>query len=77
VLINDLRRLFSSCASCASPLKHPQSLGVLKGASLHNVKAGFEPKEAVVTFDDAKASVEQLTEATKQVGFPSSVKPGK
>ncbi len=33
VLKNDLRRLFSSCASCASPLKHPQTLGVLKGAS--------------------------------------------
>jgi mercuric ion binding protein len=40
------------------------------------VNATFEPsKEAAVTFDDAKTSVEQLLEATKRAGMPATVKP--
>lgn len=61
------------CAAC--PISVRKALEKVPGVT--NVKATYEPKEAVVTFDDARASVEQLTEATKQAGFPSSVKPGK
>jgi len=48
-----------------------------KVAGVQNVKATLEPPEAMVTFDDAKTSIEKLTEATKRAGYPSSVKPGK
>ena len=34
----------------------------------------FEKREAVVTFDDAKTSVQKLTKATEDAGYPSSVK---
>lgn len=61
------------CDSC--PITVRKALEKVTGVK--NAKATYEPKEAVVTFDDAKASVEQLTEATRQAGFPSSVKPGK
>ena len=48
-----------------------------KVAGVQNVKATLEPPEASVTFDDAKTSIEKLTEATKRAGYPSSVKQGK
>ena len=48
-----------------------------KVAGVQNVRASLEPPEAMVTFDDAKTSIEKLTEATKRAGYPSSVKPGK
>lgn len=34
----------------------------------------FETREAVVTFDDAKTSVQKLTKATTDAGYPSSIK---
>ena len=61
------------CAAC--PITVRKALEKLPG--VEKVKATYEPKEAVVTFDDAKTSVERLMEATKQAGFPSNVKPGK
>ncbi|MFY9316694.1 MAG: mercury resistance system periplasmic binding protein MerP [Burkholderiales bacterium] len=62
-----------NCSAC--PITVSQALK--KVAGVQNVKATLEPPEATVTFDDAKTSVEKLTEATKQAGYPSSVKPGK
>ncbi len=38
-------------------------------------KVSFEKKLAVVTFDDAMTSIDSLTEATKNAGFPSVIKP--
>ena len=35
----------------------------------------FDKKEAVVTFDDAKTSEQELIKATRNAGFPSSIKP--
>lgn len=61
------------CESC--PIGVRKALEKVPGVK--NAKATYEPKEAVVTFDDAKASVEMLTEATKNAGFPSSLKSGK
>ncbi len=61
------------CAAC--PITVKKALEKVKGVG--KVVATFEPNEAVVTFDDAKTSVEKLMEATKQAGFPSHVKPGK
>lgn len=62
-----------NCAAC--PITVRKALE--KVAGVQNVKATLEPPEAVVTFDDAKASVEALMEATKQAGYPSSVRTGK
>jgi mercuric ion binding protein len=39
------------------------------------VSASYERKEAVVTFDDGKASVEALTKATANAGYPSKPRP--
>jgi periplasmic mercuric ion binding protein len=41
-----------------------------------DVKASLERKEAVVTYDDTKATQEKLVETSKHAGFPnSSVRP--
>jgi len=58
------------CAAC--PISVRKALEKVPG--VQKVKASYEPKEAVVTFDDRKASVELLLEATKQAGFPALVK---
>jgi mercuric ion binding protein len=42
--------------------------GVTKAA------VSLEKAEAVVTFDDAKTTVETLTKATTNVGYPSKLK---
>ena len=34
----------------------------------------LEKREAVVTFDDAKTNVEALLKATKDAGYPSTLK---
>lgn len=62
-----------NCSTC--PLTVRKALE--KVAGVQNVKATLEPPEAMVTFDDAKTSIDKLTEATKKAGYPSSVKPGK
>ena len=38
------------------------------------VDVTFEPREAVVTFDDTKTSVHELIKATTDVGYPSELK---
>lgn len=59
-----------NCAAC--PITVRKALNKVVG--VQKVKATLEPPEAVVTFDDAKTSVDRLTEATEQAGYPSSVK---
>ena len=59
-----------NCEAC--PITVSKALKKVSG--VQNVKATLEPPEASVTFDDAKTSVEKLTEATKRAGYPSSVK---
>lgn len=59
-----------NCAAC--PITVRKALEKVPG--VQTVKATLEPPEAVVTFDDAKTGVDRLTEATKQAGYPSSVK---
>jgi mercuric ion binding protein len=59
-----------TCAACPITVKKALSKvdGVLK------VEVSYEKLEAIVTFDDAKTSVEALTRATANVGYPSSAK---
>lgn len=58
------------CEIC--PLTVKKALSKVPGVS--NVAASFEKKEAVVTFDDAKTSVDALTAATAGAGYPSKLK---
>ena len=44
------------------------------GSGVEKAAVTFEPREAVVTFDDKKTSVDKLREATKNAGYPSAPK---
>lgn len=59
-----------TCAAC--PITVKTALTKVEGVA--KAEVSFEKKEAVVTFDDAKTKVEALTEATKNAGYPSTVK---
>ena len=59
-----------TCASCPITVKH--ALSKVEGVSKTDVS--FDKRQAVVTFDDAKTSVQKLTKATENAGYPSSVK---
>jgi mercuric ion binding protein len=58
------------CSTC--PLTVKKALQKVHG--VEQVTATFEPKEAVVTFDDSKTTIEQLREATANAGYPSLLK---
>ena len=59
-----------TCATC--PITVKKALSKVEGVSTTDVN--FDKREAVVTFDDAKTSVQKLTKATEDAGYPSSVK---
>lgn len=59
-----------TCAACPITVKK----ALLKVPGVEKVVTTYEPKEAVVTFDDAKTKVEALLDATKNAGYPSTVK---
>jgi mercuric ion binding protein len=59
-----------TCAAC--PITVKKALSKVEGVS--QVDVSFDKREAVVTFDDAKTSIQKLTEATTNAGYPSSVK---
>ena len=52
-----------------------RSLTKIGGVS--KVDVSLEKAEAVVTFDDTKTSIEALLKATKDAGYPSSLKGGR
>ena len=60
-----------TCATC--PITVKKALQKVDGVT--EAKVTWEPKEAVVTYDDAKTDVGALTSATQNAGYPSSVKP--
>ena len=60
-----------TCATC--PLTVKAALSKVDGVL--EAKVTWAPKEAVVTYDDARTDVKGLTEATKNAGYPSSLKP--
>ncbi|MDZ7855784.1 mercury resistance system periplasmic binding protein MerP [Sphaerotilus sp.] len=59
-----------TCAACPITVK----TAISKVAGVSKVDVSYEKRQAVVTFDDAKASVQKLTQATENAGYPSSVK---
>lgn len=62
-----------TCSAC--PITVKKALEKVSG--VEKVTVTYEPKQAVVTFDDTKTNAEGLTQATKQAGYPSIVIPGK
>ena len=59
-----------TCDLC--PLTIKKAISKVPGVS--NVEASYEKKQAVVAFDDARTTVEALTQATANAGYPSTVK---
>lgn len=59
-----------SCATC--PITVKMAISRIEGVD--KVDVTFEPREAVVTFDDTKTSVHELIKATTDVGYPSELK---
>ena len=59
-----------TCAACPKTVR--TALEGVEG--VHSAEATFEPPEAVVRFDPDKVSVEELTNATKNAGYPSQPK---
>ena len=57
-----------TCVACPTIVKG--SLQKVEGVT--KVEVSFEQKTAVVTFDDAKATVEDLITATTNAGYPST-----
>ena len=60
-----------TCDLC--PLTIRKAISKVPGVA--SVEASYEKKQAVVTFDDSKASVEALMKATANAGYPSTLKP--
>ncbi len=59
-----------TCAAC--PITVKKALSKVDGVKEVNVS--YKKLEAVVTFDDAKTTVEALTKATENAGYSASVK---
>ena len=57
-----------TCSAC--PITVKAALNKVDGVS--QVDVSYADLEAVVTFDDARTSVEALTEATINAGYPST-----
>jgi mercuric ion binding protein len=59
-----------TCSAC--PITVKKALNRVDGVV--RTEVSFEKKEAMVTYDDAKTSANALMDATKNAGYPSSVK---
>ena len=62
-----------TCSSC--PITVKKALTKVDG--VQQVKASFEKREAVVTFDDTKTSAEKLSLASTNAGYPATLKVAK
>lgn len=58
------------CEMCPATVK--KALSRVPGVA--KVDASYKDKQAVVTYDATKTSVEALTKATTNAGYPSTVK---
>lgn len=58
-----------NCAAC--PITVKKALSKVAGVSKTDVN--LDRREVKVTFDDVKTSIEALTRATKDAGYPSTL----
>jgi len=61
-----------TCVIC--PITVKKALSRVEG--VNTVSVSFEKREATVTFDDSKTTVDALTAATANAGYPSKAKDG-
>jgi mercuric ion binding protein len=59
-----------TCATCPITVK----LALSKVDGVIDAKVTWEPREAVVTYDDTKTTPADLTRATENAGYPSIIK---
>ncbi|MFZ3206646.1 MAG: mercuric transport protein periplasmic component [Pseudomonadales bacterium RIFCSPLOWO2_02_FULL_63_210] len=59
-----------TCAACPFTVK--KALTKVEGVT--KAEVSYVNSEAIVTFDDAKTSVEALTQASENAGYPASLK---
>lgn len=59
-----------TCAAC--PITVKKALAKVDGVS--KAVVSYEKREAVVTFDDTKTTIEKIIDATEDAGYPSSLK---
>jgi mercuric ion binding protein len=55
------------CETCPITIR----MALMRVAGVSKAKVSYDRREARVTFDDSKTNVAALTEATKDVGYPS------
>jgi mercuric ion binding protein len=58
------------CAACPSIVK--ASLQAVPGVA--KVAVSYKDRTVTITYDDAKADLDQLTSATTKAGYPSALK---
>lgn len=61
------------CEVC--PITVKKALQKVPGVT--RVDVSFEKKEAVVSYDDTKASIAKMQDATFEAGYPAEIKTGK
>ena len=59
-----------TCPAC--PITVKKAIAKVDGVS--KTEFNFDKREVVVTFDDSKATVQKLTKATTDAGYPSAAK---
>lgn len=59
-----------TCAACPITVK----IALKKVEGVSRVEVSYPNREAVVSFDDTRTSVETLTQATGDAGYPSTLK---
>jgi len=57
-----------NCATC--PITVKKALGKVDGVA--RIEVNLDKRTAAVTFDDARATLEALTRATGEAGYPSA-----
>ncbi len=60
------------CPVCPITVKK----ALVKSAGVSQVEVNFDKRVAIVTFDDARTSVEALMQATRDAGYPSTLAGG-
>lgn len=61
-----------TCGAC--PITVKKAISKVNGVK--QTEVDFDKRQAVVTYDDAKASVDQIMQATSNAGYPASIKGG-
>ena len=73
-MFKTIRTLALVCAAGLSSMAMAAIQTLSKVDGVQQVKTSLEKREAVVTFDDQKTSVEKLSLASANAGYPATLK---